>query len=207
MAVSLAHQPRLHAHCRHAHLALQLGFRHERGHGINDDHVERVRAGERFTNRKRLFATVGLRHEQVIEVHAELLGVTRIERVFCVNEGRQSAGLLGAGDDVEHQRRFAGRFRPENFNDAPARDAAHAEREVHRQRAGGNDINLRLRARVAQAHDAAVAVGFGNGRDGGIKVATAGGSDFGGFGGFCFYNGLVGGFRRHRLRLKMVCDD
>ena len=142
LAQRLAHQPRLHAHRGHAHLAFEFGFRHERGDGINHDDVERVRAGERFANGQRFFAAVGLRDEQVVEVHAEFFGVSRIERVFGVNERRQAAGLLRVGDDVQHQRGFAGRFRAENFHDAPARHAADAERQVHRQRAGGDDIDF-----------------------------------------------------------------
>ena len=35
----LAHQPRLHAHCGHAHVALQLGLGHERRHGVYHDHI------------------------------------------------------------------------------------------------------------------------------------------------------------------------
>ena len=154
LAQRLAHQPRLHAHRGHAHLAFEFGLRHQRGDGINHDDVQRVRARERFANRQRLFAGIRLRDEQVVQVHAEFFGVAGIERVFGVNERRESAGFLRVGDDVQHQRGFAGRFRPENFHDAPARNAADAQREVQRQRAGRDDLNFDLRLRIAEAHDA-----------------------------------------------------
>ena len=80
--------------------------------------------------RQRFLAAVRLRDEQVVEVHAELLGVSRVERVLGVDERRQAARLLRVGDDVEHQRGFAGGFRPEDFHDAPARNAADAQRQV-----------------------------------------------------------------------------
>ena len=109
-------KPRLHAHRGHAHFAFEFRLRHERGDGINDDDIERVRAGERFANGQRLFAGIRLRDEQVIQIHAEFFGVAGIKRVFRVNERREAAGFLRIGDDVEHQRGFAGRFRPVNFH-------------------------------------------------------------------------------------------
>ena len=98
---------------------LEFGLGHQRGHGINDDDVERVRARERSQS-QRFLAAVGLRDQQVVEIHAELLRIAGIQRVFGVNEGRQAAGLLRIGDDVEHERGFAGGFRAENFDDPPA---------------------------------------------------------------------------------------
>ena len=44
------------------------------------------------------------------------------------------------------KRRFAGGFRAEDFDDAAARHAADAEREIDGQRAGGNDFDLDLGA-------------------------------------------------------------
>ena len=171
LAQRLAHQPRLHAHRGHAHLAFQLGLGHQRRHGINHDHVQRVRARQRLANGQRLLAAVGLRHQQVVQVHAELLGVGRVQRVLGVNERGQPAGLLRVGDDVQHQGRFAGGFRAENLHHPAARNAAHAQRQVHGQRARGDDFDFDQRPRVAQAHDAAIAVGLGDGGDGGFQFA------------------------------------
>ena len=60
-------------------------------------------------------------------------------------------------------------------------------------------------ARIAQAHDTAIAVSFGDGRDRGVKIALAGGGDnaavFGGNAGFrgggLGGGGFFGGFRWH----------
>ena len=50
------------------------------------------------------------------------------------------------------------RFRAENFNDAPARHAAHAERRIDRQRAGGDHADRHQHVAAAQPHDGALAV-------------------------------------------------
>ena len=47
-----------------------------------------------------------------------------------VDEGRDAAPFLGLGDDVLRQRRLAGGLGAEDLDDAPARDAADAQREV-----------------------------------------------------------------------------
>ena len=205
LAQRLRHEPRLHAHRGHAHFAFQFRLRHQRGDGVNDDDVERVRARERFANRQRFLAGVRLRHQQIVQVHAEFLGVAGVQRVFRVNERREAAGLLRVGDDVEHQRRFAGRFRPEDFHDPSARDAADAQRQVNRQPAGRDDFDFHLRPRVAQAHDRAVAVGLGDGGDGGIEFAFAGRGGLGiGGGAGVFFSGFVGRFGGHKCKLVLV---
>ena len=172
-AQRLAHQPRLHAHGGHAHFAFELGLRHQRRDGVDDNNVERVGTSQGFTNGQRFFAAVGLRDKQVVEVHSEFLCVGRIQRVFGVNKRRKATGSLCVGDDMEHQRRFAGRFRTENLNHPAARHAADPEGQVKRQRAGGNHVDLGLRTRITQSHDAAFAVGFGDGGNGGFQFPLA----------------------------------
>ena len=42
LAQSLRHQPSLQSHVRVAHFAFELRFRHQRGHRVDDDDVDRV---------------------------------------------------------------------------------------------------------------------------------------------------------------------
>jgi hypothetical protein len=67
-----------------------------------------------------------------------------------------AACLLRFRDRVQRQRRLAGRFRAEDLDDAAARQAEPAQREVERRRAG-RDTFIDLDA-VGQAHDRALAV-------------------------------------------------
>src|ERR1035437_10267447 len=125
-----------------------------------------------------------------------------------LDERGQAAGLLGAGDHVQHQRRLARGFGAKDLDDSAPRDAAHAQRKVHRQGAGRNDLDLSQGTGVAEAHDTAVAVGFGDGRNGGIEVALARRGQFGGFrcfrvGGGRFLNILFGGLGWHN-RIRVV---
>ena len=64
------------------------------------------------------------------------LRVRRVHRVLGVDEGADAAAALGLGDHVVDEGRLARRLGAEDLDDAPARQAADAEREVERERAG-----------------------------------------------------------------------
>ena len=74
-----------------------------------------------------------------------------------VHERGHAAELLGLGNHLQRQRRLARRLRPEDLDDAAARHAAHAERVVDADRAGGNGVDRLDRALLAQPHDRALA--------------------------------------------------
>ena len=84
-----------------AHLTFQLGLGDECGDGVDDDQVDRIRADEDFGDLECLLAAVGLGNEKVIDIDAEFLCVFGVERMFSINERRQSADLLSLGDYVQ----------------------------------------------------------------------------------------------------------
>ena len=107
LAQRLAHQPGLQADVGVAHLALDLGPRHERRNRVDHEHVERARADQQLGDLERLLAVVGLAQEQIVDVHADAAGVARVHRVLGVDERRQAALALGLGDDVVAERGLA----------------------------------------------------------------------------------------------------
>ena len=74
-------------------------------------------------------------------------GVVGVEGVLGVDEGRDAAGLLGLGDDVQGEGGLAGGLRAVDLDDAAARHAADAERDVEGDGAGGDGLDLHLRRR------------------------------------------------------------
>jgi len=128
LAERLAHEARLQTDVAIAHVAFDFGLRHEGGHGVDDDDVDRVRPHEHVGDLERLLAVVGLADEELVGLHAELARVARVERVLGVDERRHAPGLLDLGDRVERERGLAARFGPVDLDDAPPRVAADAER-------------------------------------------------------------------------------
>ena len=76
LAQGLAHEPGLDAHEAVAHLAFDLGARHERGDRVDDDAVDAAGADERLGDLERLLAGVRLADEELVDVDAAGLART-----------------------------------------------------------------------------------------------------------------------------------
>ena len=124
---------------RVAHFAVELGLGNQRGDGVDDQHVDGAGADQGFGDFQGLLAGVGLRDEQIVDIHAQLLGVAGVEGVLGVDKGRQAAGLLGLGDDLQGDGGFARGLGAEDLGDAAAGNAAHAQRGVEADGSGGDD--------------------------------------------------------------------
>jgi len=124
-----------------AHLAVQLGLGNQGGDGINDQHVDGAGAHESFGDLQCLLARVGLRNQQVVDVHAQFFGVGGVEGVLGIDKSGQAAQLLRLGDDLQADGRLARGFGAEDLADAAAGDAADAQSRVEADGAGGDHGN------------------------------------------------------------------
>jgi len=118
---------------RIAHLAFDFRARHQRCDRIDHQNVNRVRAHQRIDDFERLFAGIGLRDDQLVDIDAQFFGIDRVQCVFGINEGRGAAHLLRFGDDMQRQRGLARAFRTVNLDHAAFGQAAHAQRDVETQ--------------------------------------------------------------------------
>ena len=152
------------SHVLIAHLAFDFRLRRERGDRVDHHDVNRARPHQHVGNFQCLLAGIGLRHQQIVDLDPQLLGVHRIERVLGIDKRRGAAMALRRGNDGQRQRGFSRRLRSEDLNHAAARNAAHAERDVEAKGTGGNRIHLVGGAGIAQAHHRALAkLLFGSG--------------------------------------------
>jgi hypothetical protein len=127
-----------------AHLAFDLGAGDKGGDGVDDDDVHGAGADEGVGDFQGLLAGVGLGDVEVIDVDAALGGVGGVEGVLHVDVGADAAELLGFGDDVLAEGGLAGGFGAVDFDDTAARHAAHAQRDVERDGAGGNGLDVQM---------------------------------------------------------------
>ncbi len=124
------------------HLAFDFGAGDQRSDRVHHQHVDRVGADQRIGNLERLFARVGLRNDQFLDVDAQLLGIDRVERVFGVDESGRAARLLRFGDDMQRQRGLARAFRTIDLDHPALGQPPHAQRDIEPERAGGNRFHL-----------------------------------------------------------------
>src|SRR5580658_5564821 len=157
LAQRLGHQTRMQTHLHFAHLAFDFGFRCQRRDRVDDYQVHRARTYQHVGDFQCLLARVRLRHEQITDIHAEFLGIGRIQCMLGVDERRGAAGALHLSDDLQGERGLAGRFRSEHFDHTTARQAADAKRDVQSQRSGGHGLHVPDGRRIAQTHHRSLA--------------------------------------------------
>jgi hypothetical protein len=102
-----------------------------------------------------LFAVIWLGEVEVLEVHADGLGVGGIQGMLSVHECGEAACPLSLGNDVQSEGGFAARFGAEDLDNAAPWDAPDAEGQVEGQGARG-DRGYLSRPLVAHAHDGAL---------------------------------------------------
>ena len=141
---------------RVAHLALDLGLRRQGRDRVDRDDVERPGADEQLRDLEPLLTGVGLRNEEVVDVDADVLRVRRVHRMLGVDECTDAAAALCLRDHVVDERRLSGGLRPEDLDDAAAREPADPEREVECERAGRHRADRDVRV-VVHLHDGALA--------------------------------------------------
>jgi len=108
LAQRLGHEARLQTHLHLAHLAFDLRPRRERRDGVDDDDFHGARTHEHVGDLERLLTRVGLRDEQLADVHAELLGVRGVEGVLRIDERSSAAATLYFRDHLQGERGLAG---------------------------------------------------------------------------------------------------
>ena len=87
-------------HVAVAHLALDLGFWHERGDAIHDQHIDGIAAHQGLGNLERLFPGVRLGDQELVDVDPDGRREARVERMLYIDIGGLAASSLCLGDDV-----------------------------------------------------------------------------------------------------------
>ena len=161
-AQGLAHQAGLQTHFVVSHLPFYLCARGEGGHGVNHHYIHGTAADEVIGNFQGLLPVVRLGNEEGIQVYAQRLGIGAVERVLCVDDGRNAAGLLGLRNGMDGQGGFTGAFRSVNLDDAAFGVSADAQCMIQRNGAAGNHLGSVPFGLVSQFHDGAFTVIFLN---------------------------------------------
>ena len=80
---------------------------------------------------ERLLAVVGLRNQQLIDVHAQFPGIRAVERMLGIDKGSDAARFLRLGDRMNREASSCPTTRDRNISiTRPLRVAADAERLI-----------------------------------------------------------------------------
>jgi hypothetical protein len=101
VAQSLAHEPRLQARLAIAHFAFDLGARRERRNRVDDENVNRAGPYQCIRDFERLFTSIWLRNQEVLEVDTKLAGIDRIKSMLGIDEGADATLFLSFRDNMQ----------------------------------------------------------------------------------------------------------
>ena len=139
---SLAHQPGMKAHIAVAHLALDLRPGHQGGNGVHHDDIDGAGTHQSLRNFQGLLTGVRLGDQHFINIYTQSTGIGGVQGVLGVHKGHLAPLFLGLCRHMEGQGGLTGGFRPVDFHDTAPGQAAHPQRHVQRQGAGGDHVHL-----------------------------------------------------------------
>ena len=113
---------------------------------------------------------VGLRNEEIVDVHAEFTGVAGIESMFGIDESGLAAKLLGFGDDLQGERSLTAGFRAVDFDNAAAGESADTESSIDGEAAARDDVHGNKDILAAEPHDGTFTVRLLDDGDCGLEV-------------------------------------
>ena len=97
LAQCLRHQSGLQTHVAVAHVTLDFALGSECGHGVDHQHIDCRRADKLLGNLQGLLTVVGLRNEEVVDIHAEFLGIKTVEGMLGIDDGSHAPLALCLG--------------------------------------------------------------------------------------------------------------
>ena len=140
-----------------AHFTFDFGLGHQSGDRVDDHEINRAGADQDLDDLERLLTGIRLGDQQVLDVHAQLLGVLDVERVLRVDVGGYPAHLLDVGGEMEGESGFTRGLRPIDLGDAATRNAADAGGSIEIDGSGRNGGHLDPRRIGAHPHDGSLA--------------------------------------------------
>ena len=111
-----------------------------------------ISTAHRLGNLQRLLAVVRLGYVEIVDIHADIARIHRIQRMLRIDKSRDPAALLHLGYHMQSHSRLTARLRTVDLNDTSLRNAAKTERDVQAQRARGNRLDIHMSSRIPELH-------------------------------------------------------
>ena len=141
-----------------SHISVDLRLRHQSGHRVHDHYIHSAGANHHLRNLQRLLAVIRLRNIEVINIHADILCIDRIQGMLRVDKTGDPAPFLNLGHHMESHRCFTAGFRAVNLDHTSPRHASQSQGNIQTQRSRGNRFNIHIRTGISQLHHGAFSI-------------------------------------------------
>ena len=113
-----------------SHVALNLLSGHKSRHGVDDNDIHSSGADHRLRDLQRLVTAVRLRDVQLVNIHADISCIDRVQRMFRIDKSCNTSPLLHLGDHVQGHRRLTAGLRSVDLHHAASWHAAQPQRQI-----------------------------------------------------------------------------
>ena len=156
----LGHKPGLKPHMAVAHLAVDLRFGHQSRYRVHNHNIHCAGADHGLGNLQSLLPVVRLGNIEVVNIHADILGIHRVQRMLRVDKPCNAAPFLHLSHHVEGNRRLSAGLRPVNLNHPALGHAAQAQGNIQAQGPGRDSLNIHMGFGVPQFHNGTFPIGL-----------------------------------------------
>ena len=127
-----------------AHISLDLRLGNEGRHRVHNDNVYRPGTNHSLGDLQGLLPVVRLGYVEIVDVHADILGINRVQRMLRINKSRNSAPLLDLSHHVQGNRSLSAGLRTVHFDNSSFGNASQAQSQIQAQAACGSGLNLHI---------------------------------------------------------------
>ena len=140
------------------HIALNLRTRHQSRYRVHHDNIDGAAAHQRLYNLQRLLASIRLGNQKIVNIHAQILGINRVQGMLRINKGCHAPLPLRLGNHVQGYGSLTRGLRTVNLNDTPPGNTAHAQGDIKGQNTCRNNFYVHIGCRITQAHNGTLAI-------------------------------------------------
>ena len=143
-----------------AHVAVDLRLGDQGCHRVYNNDVNGAGPDHGLGDLQSLLTAVRLGNIEIVNIHADIFGIDRIQRVLGVNKAGDAAPFLHFRDHMQGHGRLTGGFRSVDLNDPASWNAAQSQSDIQAQGTGGRCFHFHHGRGISQFHHRAFAVLF-----------------------------------------------
>ena len=156
----LGHQTGLQTDMCISHVTVDLCLRHQCRDRVDDHDIQRAGTHHGLGDLQRLLSGVRLGDIEVVNIHADILRIDRIQCMLRINKTGNTVSSLHFRDHMQCDRCLTTGFRTVDLHDPAAGNPAEAECQVQAQGTGGNCLYIHMGRCIPKTHHGALSIRF-----------------------------------------------
>ena len=135
------------------HIPVNFCLGHQSGYRVNYDNINGSRANHGFRNLKGLLSVVRLGNIEIVNIHADILGIHRIERMLRIYKACNTASFLNLCDHMQGNRSLTAGFRSVYLHNSSLGNPPKPQGNIKAQRTRRDGFYVHVGGVIPQLHN------------------------------------------------------